>query len=239
MLKILYKDFLVVNKKPYKGKIKICIICSLFDISSIPITSNILKYLSLYEFALDLDGALLKLDDKSKTWKTIHPRWDLELLKYLFSITNSRDRNDLDAFFLESVNSILNLNDNKFNQINKFGIVRTLYATITIDNFINMDKMDELLNPEKIAQQFDNDGKFDFFITLSYSYGLLKKFNKTLLFSTKAIEINPQSAIAHYNKGLALSNLGKNEEAIKEYDKALEIDPKYVDGYYNKGNSFL
>ena len=120
----MYKEFLIINVKPNsEEKIKTCIICSLFDISSIPITSNILKDLSLYEFALGLESALLKLDDKTKTWKTIHPRWDLELLKYIFDITNFSDREDLDKCFSESINNILDLNNDKFNQINKIGII--------------------------------------------------------------------------------------------------------------------
>ncbi len=38
-------------------------------------------------------------------------------------------------------------------------------------------------------------------------------------------EVNPQNAPAHHNKGVALYNLGKNEDAIVEYDKAIEINP--------------
>ncbi len=182
-VKQIYKDFLIINKKPdSKEKIKTSIICSLFDISSIPITSNTLKDLSLYKFALDLESALLKLDIKTKTWKTIHPRWDLELLKYLFSITNLSDREDLDQCFLESIYSLLNLDDGKLNQINKIGIITSVYETIVINNFINIDKIDELLNSEEIAQKFDEYRKLLFFLSLSYSYGLLKKFDKSLFF---------------------------------------------------------
>ena len=37
------------------------------------------------------------------------------------------------------------------------------------------------------------------------------------------------------NKGLALDNLGKYEEAIEWYDKTLKIDPNNVFALYNKG----
>ena len=37
------------------------------------------------------------------------------------------------------------------------------------------------------------------------------------------------------NKGLALDNLGRYEEAIKYYDKAIELDPNNADAWYNKG----
>jgi hypothetical protein len=58
----MYKNFRIINGKPYsKKKIKTLLICSLLDISSIPITSNILKDLSLYKFALDLSSNRIKI----------------------------------------------------------------------------------------------------------------------------------------------------------------------------------
>ena len=39
------------------------------------------------------------------------------------------------------------------------------------------------------------------------------------------------------NKGLALNNLGKYQEAIKWNDKALVVDPKYVYALGNKGSA--
>ncbi|HEX2408000.1 MAG TPA: tetratricopeptide repeat protein, partial [Nitrososphaeraceae archaeon] len=41
----------------------------------------------------------------------------------------------------------------------------------------------------------------------------------------KALEIDPNNASTWNNKGLALSNLGKHDDAIQCFDKALEIDP--------------
>jgi hypothetical protein len=84
--------------------------------------------LSLYKFALGLESALIKIDNKTKTWKIIHPRWDLELLKYLFSITNLSDRDGFECFS-ELTYSLLNLNDDKFKQINKIGIIESVYKT--------------------------------------------------------------------------------------------------------------
>ncbi|MFQ5862912.1 MAG: tetratricopeptide repeat protein, partial [Candidatus Brocadiales bacterium] len=44
-----------------------------------------------------------------------------------------------------------------------------------------------------------------------------------------------QNATEWLNKGVALGQLGRDQEAIKCYDKALEIDPKYAKAWYNKG----
>ncbi|HEX2067353.1 MAG TPA: tetratricopeptide repeat-containing serine protease family protein [Nitrososphaeraceae archaeon] len=60
---------------------------------------------------------------------------------------------------------------------------------------------------------------------------------------TKAIEqyniiLNDANYVrAWYNKGLALENLGKHQEAIACYDKALEIDPNAAPVCNNKGNA--
>ena len=40
------------------------------------------------------------------------------------------------------------------------------------------------------------------------------------------------------NKGNALNNLNKYDEAIKAYDKAIEINPQNSMAWYNKGNVF-
>ena len=45
--------------------------------------------------------------------------------------------------------------------------------------------------------------------------------------SDEAIELN--------EKGAALANLGKYDEAIEFFDKALAIEPNYVEASYNKG----
>jgi tetratricopeptide (TPR) repeat protein len=51
------------------------------------------------------------------------------------------------------------------------------------------------------------------------------------------LEIDPKYAYAWSNKGLALQNLGKYEEAIRCYDEALEINPKYAYAWNNKGDA--
>ena len=40
---------------------------------------------------------------------------------------------------------------------------------------------------------------------------------------------------AWYNRGIALGNLGREEEAIASYERAVEIKPDYQDAWYNRG----
>ena len=51
----------------------------------------------------------------------------------------------------------------------------------------------------------------------------------------KAIGINPQLAVAWYNKGLTFVTLGRYEDALAASDKAIEINPQYAEAWYNKG----
>ena len=47
---------------------------------------------------------------------------------------------------------------------------------------------------------------------------------------------NPNSWVAHNNLGFALTQKGKVDEAMAQYQKALEINPKYTDAHNNLGN---
>jgi tetratricopeptide (TPR) repeat protein len=54
----------------------------------------------------------------------------------------------------------------------------------------------------------------------------------------EAIRINPEYAGAYYNKGNALSDLGRKDEAIRAYDEAIRINPEYAEVWFNKGLVF-
>ena len=55
----------------------------------------------------------------------------------------------------------------------------------------------------------------------------------------KAIQNSEVATLAYINKGLALSALGKKEQAVNCYDQAIKINPNYSDAYYNKGNALF
>jgi tetratricopeptide (TPR) repeat protein len=42
-----------------------------------------------------------------------------------------------------------------------------------------------------------------------------------------------ETSIAWSNKGAALDDLNKYDEAIQAYDKVIEVDPNYSDAWYN------
>ena len=59
-------------------------------------------------------------------------------------------------------------------------------------------------------------------------YGAISDLNK-------AIELNPDYAMAYLNRGFAKSNLKDHYGAISDYNKSIELDPDYPIAYNNRG----
>ena len=55
---------------------------------------------------------------------------------------------------------------------------------------------------------------------------------------TKAIELNPNYAIAYYNRGLAYGEKGDYERAIKDYSKTIDLQPDLAEAHYNRGEAY-
>jgi predicted O-linked N-acetylglucosamine transferase (SPINDLY family) len=53
----------------------------------------------------------------------------------------------------------------------------------------------------------------------------------------KAIDINPNSASAFNNRGNALKELKRLDDALASYDKAIYLKPDYADAFNNRGNT--
>lgn len=56
---------------------------------------------------------------------------------------------------------------------------------------------------------------------------------------TKAIEFSPNAVAGMYHhRGRANAELGKQQEAINDYDSAVRLRPGYADFYIDRGNSY-
>ena len=53
----------------------------------------------------------------------------------------------------------------------------------------------------------------------------------------RATKIDPNSALAHCNKGTALAKMGRHAEAVKSYDRAIQLDPNNVVAHDGKADS--
>ena len=54
---------------------------------------------------------------------------------------------------------------------------------------------------------------------------------------TQAIRLNPDYAIAYYNRGVAKSDLSQHFAAIADYDIAIRLNPDDAGAYNNRGNA--
>ncbi|MCM8815063.1 MAG: DUF1588 domain-containing protein, partial [Candidatus Omnitrophica bacterium] len=55
----------------------------------------------------------------------------------------------------------------------------------------------------------------------------------------RAIELNPEYAIAYNNRAVLYCSIGKWELALKDFDTALKYEPDYVDPLKNRGIAYL
>lgn len=73
---------------------------------------------------------------------------------------------------------------------------------------------------------------------LSWAYNTVKDFEHALEYSNYGIEKDKDDYFLLTNKGNALFGLGRNEEALVEYDKVIELAPEnYSYGWYGKAVS--
>jgi tetratricopeptide (TPR) repeat protein len=76
----------------------------------------------------------------------------------------------------------------------------------------------------------------DYFYS-GYSKANLKDYNGAITDYTKAIELNPNLAIAYNNRGLQKCDLKDYYGAIADYTKAIELNPNNAKAYSSRGTS--
>ncbi len=74
---------------------------------------------------------------------------------------------------------------------------------------------------------------------MGLAYYGIKDYKKSVIYSKKAIELDPNFVFPYYNLGMALDKLGKYDKAIDAYKRAISLIPGYVDAHYNLGVTAL
>jgi tetratricopeptide (TPR) repeat protein len=250
-----YDDFL----RDYPNRLKTMVVTSLLDLANLQITDKLLEDMELLEYARQLEHATLyKTSDQ--TWKTIHAKWDEELLSLLY------EKSSMGAYLnriepLEQAKKVIY----QFKEI-VYPVVGALYGVaalgiIPIDIIKSTFQIDSLKDKKKnrdlyvqhIGQAFFQLGRYE--EALEYydkaleidseyvsGYNLkgvvldrLKRYNEALTCYNRALELDQNYIEAWHNKGLTLTKLDRKEEAIESFDNALKIDNTYSFAWYNKG----
>ena len=81
------------------------------------------------------------------------------------------------------------------------------------------------------AKQAEEQEWFD----KAYQASLSEKYDESIEYYKKAIEINPDFAVAHANLGVSYMNTGRLDEALVTLKKALALDAQNAGAYYNLG----
>ena len=75
-----------------------------------------------------------------------------------------------------------------------------------------------------------------------YSLGVLASrrgdSEKGYLWLTRAAEVSPTNAMAHFAVATALQGMALYEQALESFERALQIDPNYIEAYNNKATLY-
>lgn len=73
------------------------------------------------------------------------------------------------------------------------------------------------------------------FVYLIIAFVLLQDYKDPITFYNTAVEDNPKSAMAHYNRGIILKKEGKTDEAMNDYNTAISLKSDYAEALTNRG----
>jgi tetratricopeptide (TPR) repeat protein len=249
----------VTTTLPDLTKIQTALVCSLLDIANLPITDKLLERMEIQDHAYDLEHAMLYQYSEG-SWKTIHPRWDMELLSFLYNEKNKSILLKRVGYLKKALDSIFSISDESITA----SVIQTIYdiaslRKIPINIVESTTLMPQYLSSEikcslylfalastyRILQMYqemlENCNKALLLkpkdITAlnaeAVALGFLKKYDEALECCDKIIEMDPNDAAAYASKGLALNALKKYDEALECWKKAIEIDDNYV-GIWSK-----
>jgi tetratricopeptide (TPR) repeat protein len=96
----------------------------------------------------------------------------------------------------------------------------------------------DMLNSANDRINHNIDNKICFYIR-GYLYGIIGCTGWAIADLTRAIEQDPQFALAHKERGICCMDLGKYEEALKDLNQAIKLDPHSGDALVARGRLYL
>jgi len=103
------------------------------------------------------------------------------------------------------------------------------------------ERVEKILNLRDLTDQKNqpDEKRSLLLIELAWVLCAAQDFESALGCCEEAISLQSDNEDAWYAKGVALSALGRNEEAILAYDATLSIKANYHEAYYNKGGDLF
>lgn len=95
-----------------------------------------------------------------------------------------------------------------------------------------------LIDPVELVKDSRTTLTIDDLIEKGNNYLQLGNFKKALHLYTKALNIDPKSFEAIFNRAVTYSIMGKYKKAINDYSKCIYYYPEYVQAYNNRGYIF-
>jgi tetratricopeptide (TPR) repeat protein len=117
------------------------------------------------------------------------------------------------------------------NQLYNYGV-----QSITIGDYSNAIAFFDKALAENTTMLKKTDALLYLYQGKTYSLIKLEKYSDTVVTADAGLAIYPGDAMLWNNKGWALQNLMKDQEALAAYDKAISLDGNYTNALLNKAN---
>jgi tetratricopeptide (TPR) repeat protein len=214
--------------------------CSLLHFSSVSASTRFLEKSGLLKHAQDLDRKILFASGDN--WRTLHPKWDLELLTFLSKHHNIKS--EFSKIISASVIHILN----HFEEDAIFNVLSTIVDQI-FRQFLSVNLLETVIKNSEISVEFKAriNGRI-----IGPSYLAHEEFTNAISVLDESTKTGVHDDIVYYNAGLAYHQYGTTfiggnfEEArknflkaVEHYDKAFSLNPQNANALSNKSNTLL
>ncbi|MBK6772492.1 MAG: tetratricopeptide repeat protein [Ignavibacteria bacterium] len=107
-----------------------------------------------------------------------------------------------------------------------------------LDSFISKFRNEFILKEEATEEdkiEFDKLSEAEKYFDMAFSG---TNDQKKIEFYSKAIELNPNYALAFHNRANVYNDLKEMNKALIDYNKAIALNPEYANSYNNRGTAY-
>jgi len=140
-----YYRYLVdpLTTQPDLEKINAILICILLDIANLPITDKLLEKIGILSYAYDLEHAMVH-QFMGGFWKTIHPKWGMGLLFFLYNEKNNSILFKRKQFLKNALKSLFDISDESLTS----SIIQFLYDLVLL-KIMSIDIVESIVSIPK------------------------------------------------------------------------------------------